>query len=346
MTDIPHNRLTHDAAERDAVAAVVASGYWAQGPQVAALEDQLAKAAGRSSAVATGSGLGALRLALIAAGVGPGDEVIVPAYGCVALANAVLACGAAPVIADVRAGDWNLDPASVSACMSAQTRAVIAVHTFGTPAPVAALRHDGVTVIEDCAHGLLVGGMGALGDMAITSFYATKLVGAGMGGAVLAGAGEAARIQALRDYEDQPADGLRLNDKMTDMAGALARCQLQRLPAMIERRAALARRYLEAFAPLAQRGVLALPEMLGERVWYRFAVESLAMDAVDAVERLRALGIGADLPVFDWRARDAAACPVADRAYRRLVSLPLYPMLTDAEQDRVITTMLKVFQAA
>ena len=99
-------------------------------------------------------------------------------------------------------------------------------------------------------------------------------------------------------------------------------------------------------APLAQRGVLALPEMLGERVWYRFAVESLAMDAVDAVERLRALGIGADLPVFDWRARDAAACPVADRAYRRLVSLPLYPMLTDAEQDRVITTMLKVFQAA
>jgi len=337
---IPHNRLTFGDAESRAAAEAVASGQWAGGPRVQALERGLQHRAGRAHAIGVASGLAALRLGLKALGVAQGDEVIIPAYACVALANAVLALGASPVSADV-AEDWNLDPRAVTAAHTDRTRAVIAVNTFGVPAAVARLRGASVSVIEDCAHGFGLatptGVLGGRADVAVLSFHATKLLGAGEGGAVVTDRADAAEVlRAWRDYEDQPPDGTRLNDKLSDIHAAIALCQLERLDAMIAARAARAQRYQARLTPTAQRtGAFRLPPAPAPRIWYRYAIELTDRAAVEVVEAMRRFGVGAARPVTDWRLPGGRPCPVADRAYLRVVSLPLYPTLRDDEQDRV-----------
>jgi dTDP-4-amino-4,6-dideoxygalactose transaminase len=328
---VPHNRLTYGAAEEEAVRAVVASGYWAGGPRVRELEAALAAALGRREAACVGSGVAALRLALRALGVGAGDRVLVPAYACVALPNAVAALGAEPVAVDVEPETWTIDPAAAAAAGPAA--AVLAVHTFGAPAAVAELAAAGAPVVDDAAHGLPPGVPPA--DATITSFYATKLVGGAEGGAVLSDdAAVAAFARAERDYTDRPLSGERLNDKMNDLEAALTLAQLRRLPALLAARDALAARYA---ARLAGQDALALPPQGGERVWYRYAVAARTLPAAELVARLREHGVVAERPVTDWRdAAQRAATPVASQAYDRVVSLPLFPTLTRDEQDRVV----------
>jgi len=337
---VPHNRLTFGEAEARAAAEAVASGQWSGGPRVQALERGLSGRAGRAHAIGVASGLAALRLGLKALGVARGDEVIVPAYSCVALANAPLALGASPIVADV-ADDWNLDPRAVAAVRTSRTRAVIAVNTFGAPADVTSLRRLGVPVIEDCAHGFGLavtdGVLGGRGDLAALSFHATKLLGAGEGGAVVTDRADVAEVvRAWRDYGDEPPDGTRLNDKLSDVHAAIAACQLERLDEMIAARQARARRYQTRLSPAAQRTrAFRLPTWVASRVWYRYAIQLSDRTAVEVVEGMRRLGIGAARPVTDWRPTGGPACPVADRAYARVVSLPLYPTLSEDEQERV-----------
>jgi perosamine synthetase len=318
----------------------VASAQWAGGPRVGALERRLSRRAGVAHAVGVASGLAALRLALKGLGVRRGDEVIVPAYACVALANAVLALGATPVAADVTPGDWNLDPRAAAAVRTGRTRAVIAVNTFGAPADVAGCRALGVPVIEDCAHGfglaMADGVLGGRSDVAVTSFHATKLLGAGEGGAILTdGAELAAFVRDWRDYGDEPADGTRLNDKLSDIHAAIALVQLERLDAMIAARAERARWYHARLAETGRRTGAWTAPAKAERVWYRYAIELGDRPAGGLVEALRRRGIGTACPVTDWRAAGGPSCPTADRAYARLLSLPLYPTLGEDEQARV-----------
>jgi dTDP-4-amino-4,6-dideoxygalactose transaminase len=348
---VPHNRLTFGEAEARAAAEAVASGQWVGGPRVHALERRLAQRAGRAHAIAVASGLAALRLGLKALGVGRGDEVIVPGYACVALANAALALGATPIAADV-GDDWNLDPRAVAAVRTSRTRAVIAVNTFGAPADVTGLRRAGVPVIEDCAHGfglaIADGVLGGRSDLAALSFHATKLVGAGEGGAVVTERPDVAQVvRAWRDYGDEPPDGTRLNDKLSDIHAAIALCQLDRLDDMIEARHTRAQRYHARLAPIARRtGAFRLPAGSALRVWYRYAIELSERTAADVVDGLRRLGIGAARPVTDWRPTGGAPCPGADRASARLVSLPLFPTLRDDEQDRVCDALEAVLEGS
>ena len=338
VAPVPHNRLTHGRQEEAAVAAVVASGQWAGGDRVEELERRLAERAGVPFAVCVGSGLAALRLSLRAVGVGKGSRVVVPAYSCVALANAALSLGADPVAVDVEPGTWNLDAAATA---RRQATAAVVVHTFGCRADVAAIRGSAGATIEDCAHAFGLPGLGAAGDVAILSFYATKLVGAGEGGAVLTRSEEiAASVREHRDYTDCAPDGSRLNDKLTDLAAALALCQLDRLDDMLAARARLARRYGTLLAGATH--ALRLPVETDDRVWYRYAVELTGLSAATAVARLEGVGVLAAEPVSDWRPAGAPATPIADRAYRSLLSLPLYPTLTDAEQQRVADAVLEL----
>ena len=348
MPEIPHNRLTFGDAECDAVLRTVRSGQWAQGPRVRELEVALARLGGVQHAVCVGSGLAALRLALGALGIRSGQRVLVPAYSCVALANAVLAWGATPVPIDVDAVHWNIAPAQYRMQVeSSRPQAAIAVNTFGAPAPVEELIFSEVPVIEDCAHGFgaRAGGrwLGPRTQLGVISFYATKLIGGGEGGAVLTNSHEIADyVRSARDYGDQPADGHRMNDKMNDLEAALILAQLERLPEMIAAREAVAVRYLERLADPAFGHIFRLPARTYPRVWYRFAVEMLTTSAETVVSGLRRFGIHAATPVTDWRPAGSPAAPVADRAYRSLVSLPLYPTLTAYEQDAVVAAFLRL----
>ena len=349
MSLIPHNRLTHGDAEVQSITEVVRSGYWACGPRTAVLEDALARRSGVTHAVSVASGSAALRLALKGLGVGRGESVLIPAYCCVALANAVLACGATPVLVEVRSEDWCIDPqAACAAAVASGARVAIVVNTFGMPASTAPIRRGGVVVIEDCAHafGIAVedGPLGGRSEAATLSFYATKLIGAGEGGAVLTNSTQLAEIvRESRDYTDRAPGPDRFNDKMTDLEAALALCQLARLEEMLARRKHLALIYQDSLARAAERTrAFRLPRDDRPRVWYRYVVEMRSRVAESVITRMEARGIHAAAPVSDWRSPSTPDCPIADRAYRYLVSLPLYPTLTEAEQERVIAEFLRI----
>ncbi|MBL9133243.1 MAG: DegT/DnrJ/EryC1/StrS family aminotransferase [Verrucomicrobiaceae bacterium] len=321
MAPVPHNRLTFDQREIDAVAAVIASGNWAGGNVVWEMESRFASLAGVKHACATSSGISALRLALQALQIGPGDRVAVPAYSCVALPNAVLACGGIPVPLDVEEGTWNLSPAALAA--EKNLRAAIVVHTFGLPADFAKLRATGVPLIEDCSHGFGRVGMGSLGDVSMLSLYATKLIGAGQGGVVLTNDDtHAAFLRDASDYVDKPMAVHRQRETMSAPEAALALCQLDRLPDLLARRDALAARYDTAFGKTSPKS---------DRVWYRYTIT--VPDAASFTAQMEQQGIHAASPVENWC---ETPLPVATRAFREIVSLPLYPTLTEEEQDLVI----------
>jgi len=340
--DVPHNRLTFGKEEVLAVSDAVACGQWAEGSSVDEFEKLLADISGRRTAICVGSGLCAIKFGLLALGVGDGDEVIVPGYSCVALANAVLSLGAIPRPADVTPGDSNLDPDHLLSVCSPKTRAIIAVHTFGQPMAIDSIMQLGVPVIEDCAH--VLGGsidgrpIGSIGSMAITSFYATKLIGSGAGGAVLLDdAQQEVLVRGICDYVDQPASRLRANDKMTNIDATLGLAQLRRLEEMVLARRRLAERYLELLGELQKKaGGYNLPNNDGERVWYRFVIETTSIKAAEIIETMRGYGVKADKPVHCWLSPEQLRdCPGASRAYDNFVSIPLYPTLTQTEQDRV-----------
>jgi perosamine synthetase len=347
MPEIPHNRLTFGDLECDAVLRAVRSGYWAQGPRVQELETVLARMTGVEHAVCVASGFSALRLSLGALGIRSSDSVVIPAYCCVALANAVLAWGSPPVAVDIEPVGWNLcQKAACAAIASCRPRAVIAVNTFGMPAAVGKMADTGAPVIEDCAHafGIAVGGkwLGSRSEVGVLSFYATKLIGGGEGGCVLTNSSKIANyVRSARDYADQPASPYRMNDKMNDLEASLVLTQLTRLPEFIAARETIARRYIDMLSGPCLGRVYQLPTDSKERVWYRFVVEMLITSAETLVSDLERFGIRAAIPVYDWRTPDSAAAPVADRAYRRLVSLPLYPALTPHEQDAVVEAFLR-----
>lgn len=346
---VPHNRLTFDEREVAAVSRVVRSGQWACGPCVAQLEQQLCRRAHVAHAIAVDSGISALRLALLALGVQPGNRVAVPAYSCVALPNAAASCGAAVAAVDVVAGRWVLDADLATRQLTDQTvSAVIAVSLFGEPADLPALRSLSVPLIEDCAHafGRVVNGqaLGSRADVSILSFHATKLIGAGEGGAVLTDSAEIAHfVRHARDYADKPLDGQRLNHKMSEFEAAVALCQLNRLDEHLEARQQLAQRYNALLGPAAEdSGTFRVPQLTPNRVWYRYPIEVCATSARQLVDRLNDLGIHCAEPVSDWRnGVSGQGCLVADLAYRNLVSLPIYPTLTSDEQDRVVAGLLQ-----
>jgi perosamine synthetase len=338
--EVPHSRPWVGEREASQVADVVRSGQIAQGPKVLELERRWSEATRNEAAVAVGSGLAALRLGLLALGVTAGDEVVIPAYSCVALCNAVLALGATPVFADVLPELWTLSADDVARRLTPRTRAIIAVHQFGVPADLESLSRFDLPVVEDCAHG--IGGLssgvpfGAGGAVSMASFYATKMLAAGEGG-ILAGDDPAMieRAREARDYGDRPPDGRHLNDKMTDLEAAMALVQLDRLEEMLDRRAERALDYLRLLGPLAEDGLVVLPTSVEGRIWYRFAVQLTRHDAARISRDMWSRGVHAEQPVWDLRGTRFwdGELTVTSQAFDRVLSLPLYPDLSEFEQE-------------
>jgi perosamine synthetase len=334
---IPHSRPSLGDDDVRAVARVVRGGQIAQGPEVAAFETEIAARLGVPAAAAVSSGTAALELALGAAGVARGDDVIVPTYGCDALHHAVVRAGGRPVAADVDPRTQGLAVDDVRRRLTARTRAIVVVHAFGRAIDISPFVALGVPVIEDCAQalGAVVSGRpaGAAGTAAICSFYATKLVTTGEGGAVGGSVATAARVRDAREYDEREDLSPRGNAKLTDLQAALGRSQLARLDAFIARRQAIARRYRARLAGVP----CTLPEDAGTaHVYHRFIVEvGRPVDAL--ITALAAKGISARRPVFRplHQALGADGYPEAERLWQRSVSLPCYPSLADAEVDTV-----------
>lgn len=360
---IPITRPVFDDADLEALRAPLQTGWVVQGPQVAGFEAEFATYTGARHAVACTSATTALHLALLALGVGPGDEVIVPAFTWVATANAAIYCGATPVFADIDLATFNLDVADAQRKITPRTRAIVPVHLFGLPADLEAVAALGLPMIEDAACGLdarigdrHVGTFGALGCF---SFHPRKAITTGEGGMITtASETHDTLLRALRSHGGVAAtDGraaflmgdfphLGFNYRMTDLQGALGRTQMAKAARLFAARTARAERYL---AELAGVKGLILPTVPAGMThgWQSFVCRLEAgRDAV--MQALADAGIQTRpgthaVHALDWyrthhktRPED---CPNAWAADQTSFAIPLFPTMTDAEQDRVISAL-------
>ncbi len=340
---IPHNRLTFGEEETYAAQSVVVSGFWASGTQVELLENNCSKIANKKFGKAVSSGYAALRLSLLALGIGPGKEVIIPGYSCVALANAVLAAGAIPIPIDIDPYSLNITLGTISPKLNKNTAAIIAVHTFGLPVNIKELRNIGIPIIEDCSHCFGIdsawGPIGSLGDISIISFYATKLVGGGKGGMVMTNNENISDfIEDFRDYTDKSPSAFRMNDKMHNIEAALSLVQIERLPEMISSRNQIAQNYHNNFSDLPA-SIISLPDININRIWYRYTIR-VNKPIDELMHNLSLDGIMTDKPITDWT-EVSTELKEAKQVYQNTLSLPCYPTLTNEEQIRIIQSIKK-----
>jgi dTDP-4-amino-4,6-dideoxygalactose transaminase len=355
---IPFLDLTrqHTALRAELLAAaerVLGSARFILGPEGEALERELAGLAGVRHALGLASGTDALRLALAALGVGPGDEVLTPAFSFVASASTALMVGATPVFVDIEPETYALDVEAAARAITPRTRALVAVHLYGHPAPmdrVAALaRARGLALVEDAAQaiGATWQGrpVGSWGDATCLSFYPTKnLGGCGDGGMLLTNRDDVAeRVRRLRHHGDSGRyrhEELGISSRLDELQAALLRVKLPRLDAWTEARRRLVARYQAGLAGLP----LALPRERPEarHVYHLYTVRHAQRDAL--AKALADAGVGTAThypiaipgqPMFD-RPDAARQWPVAMRASREVLSLPCFAELRDDEVDAVI----------
>jgi perosamine synthetase len=343
---IPHSRPTLGEEEVSAVASVIRSGHITEGEVVSRFEKSFAGKMGVQHAVAVSSGTAALHLALLAMGVGPGDEVIIPSYVCAALLHAVQYAGAQPIVAETDPLTYNIDPADVKKRITSRTRALIVPHMFGLTADLDRLLKLGVPIIEDCAQA--AGGtyhqkpLGTFGDAAIFSFYATKMMATGEGGMVTSKSPEIIeRIRDMKTYDGKAADTVRYNYKMTDMQAALGEVQLERLPDFIAQRKKIARKYRDNFKLLNIR----LPVEIDEHIYYRFVV-GLETDCEGFIRILAQKAVGCARPVFlpIHRHLKKNGYPVTDKVWETSLSIPIYPSLDDNAIQQIITCFIGEYE--
>ena len=377
---LPYGRQSIDDADIDAVVAVLRSDWLTTGPNVAEFERAFASFTGAQEAVAVNSGTAALHAAYHALGIGPGDEVIVPAMTFAATANAVLYQGGTPVFADVEQDTLLLDPADVERRITPRTRAIAAVDYAGQPADYAALRtlaeKHGLALVADACHapGASCGGraVGTLADLSTFSFHPVKHLTTAEGGMITTDDAELARrMRSFRnhgittDHRQREARGswayemvdLGYNYRLSDLQCALGSSQLKKLPGWVARRQAIAAQYAESFAG---HGLLT-PLRLQAGVTHayhlyviRLNLARLTADRGEVYRALRAEGLGVNVhyipvhlhPFYQQRLGTAPGlCPVAEAAYHEILSLPIFPTMTDDDAESVIQAVGKVLEA-
>ncbi len=356
-------RLAHPIIEDDEKRAVIAaleSGQLAQGPRVAAFERAFADYIGVRHAVAVSSGTAALHVALLVNGIGPGDEVIVPAFSFAATANTVLHAGARPVFIDVREDDFGIDVAQIERAITPRTRAVVAVHLYGQPCDIAAIEaicaRRGLALIEDAAQavGADAGGRrcGRFGTGAF-SFYATKNLQTGEGGMITTDDDEVAgRARMLRSQGERAryvTEEAGYNYRLTEVAAALGQAQLPRLDARNRVRRANAARLTASLAAID--GIIVPSEVAGRRhVWHQYTVRvGAGRDARDRLQAsLREDGIEAAVfyptpihrqPLYQRLGYGDVRLPVAERLSTEVLSLPVHPALSAQDVDAVASAV-------
>jgi perosamine synthetase len=336
--------------EAAAVAEVLESGQLTMGPKVAEFEAELARACGVEHAVAVSSGTAALHLAVLALGIGEGDEVLVPAYTFPATANVVALAGARPILVDVDPATMNLDPAKAYEAVTPRTRAVLAVHLFGRPLEWEELQNSvppDVHLVEDAAGALGARwrGMpcGGLGDLGCLSFHPRKIVTTGEGGAVTTQTVELAETVRRMRHHGSPLDDFDVlrpgfNYRLSDILCAVGLVQLRRLGDLWDARSRLAKGYSERLEGVVETPSAAKGDRHG---WQAYVVGLDRRD--EALAGLRAAGIQAQIGTYALHRLsaygDQGPFPGADRCFERALALPFHSRLTESDLDRVAETL-------
>lgn len=369
-----------DEEDIQAVVDVLRSDYLTCGPKIKELEDALCQLTGAKYAVVCSNGTAALHMACMAAGVGPGDEVITTPITFAASANCALYCGAKPVFADIHEDTYNLDPVSVIEKTTEKTKAVVAVDFTGQSVELDELmehcHNRNLILIEDGAHviGTKYKGRynGSIADMTTMSFHPVKTVTGGEGGAVLTNSEdyyhklllyrahgitkEPERMVHVPDgpwYYEQLE--LAMNYRMTDMQAALVLSQLKKLPLFSKRRKEIVKAYDEAFQHLPQIIVQKeIPESDTTRHLYiiRLNLEKLTIDRKQFFDALAAENVCCNVhyipvyyfPYYEKLGYHKGLCPKAEKLYEEMISIPLFYAMTDQDVQDVIHAVTKIAQ--
>jgi dTDP-4-amino-4,6-dideoxygalactose transaminase len=345
-----------------AVGDVFAGGHYINGPNVQALEQEIAAYANTRAAVGLNSGTDALHLALRALGVGPGDEVITTPFSFVATTEAVGMVGATPVFADIDPRTYNIDPASIEAAITSRTAAIIPVHLYGCPAPMpeilALASKHGLAVVEDCAQaiGASIDGkrVGSFGDVGAFSFFPSKNLGAyGDGGMITTDSLELAqRIRSLRAHGGRVKyyhEELGVNSRLDEVQAAILRVKLPHLEGWIEARRAVARDYSNALS-----ATFAVPEEApgARHVYHQYTIRVEERDAMQrwlaesGVQTMIYYPVPLHLQeVHAGLGLRPGSFPHAEQAAREVLSLPMYPELGSAQRAEVIHALQRACRA-
>lgn len=366
--EIPYGKQWIDEDDIEAVVNALRSDYLTTGPRVQEFEEKLADFAGADYGVAAANGTAALHIACMAIGLQKGDEVITTPITFAASANCILYCGAVPVFADIDPVTYNISPDSIRKCITKRTKAVIAVHYCGQPCDMDAIsqiaREYNLIVIEDAAHALGADykgrKIGSLSDMTCFSFHPVKHITTGEGGMVTTNNRELYEKLALlrthgitRDeksflikgegpwYYEQSVLGY--NYRISDIQCALGLSQLKKLNFFLEKRYEIVRFYQEA---LKEEKDLILPaEAEGcHSSWHLYVIQVRAEKRRTIFEQLRADGIGVNVhyipvykhPYYQKHGYSRVYCKEAEQLYSRMITLPVYPALTQSQQEYVI----------
>jgi dTDP-4-amino-4,6-dideoxygalactose transaminase len=355
----------HREAIQGAIEHVLDSASYILGAEVETFERAFAEYCGAAHGIGVGNGTDALILALKALGIGPGDEVITVSHTAVATVAAVLACGATPVLIDVDRATYTINPSLIEAAVTPLTKAIVPVHLYGQPAEMDAIiaigRSHGLRIVEDCAQavGARYRGrrVGSIGDIACFSFYPTKNLGAiGDGGMVITKNAElASRVRRLRQYgwdDARKTHEIGVNSRLDPIQAAILGVKLAHLDADNRRRVAIAGRYNQALADLP----LTLPFVHRDdaHVYHLYVVG--CEERARLMAHLAADGIGSAIhypaPVHrhggyaELVVLPKAGLPVTGEIVDRILSLPIYPELSDADADRVVASIRRYCEAS
>jgi perosamine synthetase len=345
---VPHNRPSYDSQEINATRATIKSRYIAQGQKVLELEDSIAKNINKKYGVAVSSGTAALTVALKVLGISAGDEVLIPTYTCAALWHAVKAVNGIPILTDIEPIYYNMSPEEIQRKASPRTKAIIFPHMFGQPGRIREILDLGIPVIEDIAqaYGATIDNqpVGAFGHITVISFYTTKVIGGGEGGMVLTdNQSLAEQMKDMREYDEKEDLNPRFNLKMSDLHAAIALEQLKKFPDFLTKRQSICQSYIPFINPFIK---IPVSDRNHKPNLYRCLAVHPKKSADEIIQLGQDFEITLRKPIFRplhhyLHLRDF---PVAEEAWHRHFSIPLFPDMDEGEIEKVTKFLKKLVE--